>query len=217
MLQVFRAFKGRMVVPTRSFFTTSKKPVEGVVEEATSTNASADQSTKAEANEEKVAQEPSEEELIQIRDVAEKIAEIEAKIATANLDAEQATKRYHQQQDDLAKYAISKFARETLDIADNLKRVALSVTPEQIEENAALNSVITAVKGSITNITAFYKKFGIREEDPVGKAFDPNLHEAMFEVPLPHQANGTVAHVIQTGYLIHDRVLRPARVGVVRN
>ena len=203
-----------MIVPTRSFFTTAKKPVDPT-QDATPQDATAD--SKAESTEDVLPAEPTEEELQQMRDISEKIADIEAKMATANLDAEQATKRYHQQRDDLGKYAISKFAKDTLEIADNLKRVAVSVTPDQLDQNSELKQLIDEVKASMSSMAEMYKKFGIREEDPVGKAFDPNLHEAMFEVPLPHQASGTVAHVIQTGYLIHERVLRPARVGVVRN
>ena len=86
-----------------------------------------------------------------------------------------------------------------------------------MDKEPELKTLIDAVQKSRANLAEFFKKYGIIEEDPVGKPFDPNQHDAMFEVPLPHQANGTVAHVIQSGYLIHERVLRPARVGVVRN
>jgi molecular chaperone GrpE len=159
----------------------------------------------------------TEEEALQLKELDEKIADINAKIVLADKDAEQATKRYFQQKEDALKYSYSKFAKDSLEVADNLKRIALSVTKEEAAQDTQLKEVIDAVHKVQHNLSVFYKKYGIIEEDPVGKPFDPNHHEAMFEVPLPHQPNGTVAHVIQSGYLIHERVLRPARVGVVRN
>jgi len=196
MLQVFRAVRGRL--QTRPLFTASRLRASGQDDKAPE-------------------EELSEEDAAQIKDLNEKIAEIQGKIDIAVKDAEQASKRYFQQTEDVAKYAHTKFAKDTLELADNLSRVATSVTPEQIANDAALAEVIAEVKTVQGLLTQFYAKYGITQEDPVGKPFDPNQHEALFEVPLPHQATGTVAHVVQTGYLIHDRVLRAARVGVVRN
>ena len=227
MFQLFRAARGyRLFTPSRTFFTTMKKPIapEGneVKEDAAPVDEGAFEepnSCKVEVNQPEDSKEhsPSEQELLQMADIEEKITEIAAKITIADLDAEQASKRYYQAREDAGKYAVTKFAKDSLEVADNLRRVALSASPEQIEANPEVKQLIQSVNDCILALSSFYSAHGIKEEDPVGKDFDPNLHEAMFEMPLPHQKNGSVAHVIQTGYLIHERVLRPARVGVVRN
>ena len=152
-----------------------------------------------------------------LADLTQKCADLKEKIKIADQDADQASKRHSQQVEDASKYSFSKLARDSLDLADNLKRVTLSVTPEDLENHSDVKQLVDSVKKIRTDLLAVYAEFGIKEEDPVGKVFDPNMHEAMFELPLPHQQTGTVAHVLQTGYLIGDRVLRPARVGVVRN
>jgi molecular chaperone GrpE len=210
MLRAFKSLRGRLLVPVRPFFTAAKKPTT----EGAALNDERESGAETSEPEDTSAKEDV---MLKLKELDEKIADINAKITLADKDAEQATKRYYQQKEDATKYAYSKFAKDSLEVADNLKRITLSVTAEQMESEPDLKRVIEAVKKSQTSLSAFYKKYGIVEEDPVGKPFDPNHHDAMFEVPLPHQANGTVAHVIQSGYLIHERVLRPARVGVVRN
>ena len=147
-----------------------------------------------------------------IAEIEEKIAAIEEKIARADQDAEQATKRHHQALEDAGKYGCTKFAKDSLEFSDNLQRVIQSAG-----NDPELKDLLDQVKSVQKALHAVYADFGIVEENPVGKPFNPNLHEAMFELPLPHQQTGTVAHVIQNGWMIHQRVLRPARVGVVRN
>ena len=199
-------------MPIRPFFTASKKnPVDAA------DNCHVDGSASNVVDENVVEDQPSDEVKLKVKELDEKIADLEAKILLADQDEEQASKRYFQQREDVMKYSHSKFAKESLQVADNLKRIASSVSKDKMDADPDLKRLIEAVHKAQSNLVEFYKKHGIVEIDPVGKPFNPNQHEAMFEIPLPHQQTGTVAHVIQSGYMIHERVLRPARVGVVRN
>lgn len=118
---------------------------------------------------------------------------------------------------DAKSYAISGFARDMLQVSDNLQR-ALSAVPEQAE-GAADNGLKTLIEGvELTEraMLSALERHGVRKLDPKGQKFDPNFHQAMFEVPNPEVPNNTVIEVVQTGYVIADRMLRPAMVGVAK-
>lgn len=118
---------------------------------------------------------------------------------------------------DAKSYAISGFARDMLQVSDNLQR-ALSAVPEQAE-GAADNGLKTLIEGvELTEraMLSALERHGVRKLDPKGQKFDPNFHQAMFEVPNTEVPNNTVIEVVQTGYVIADRMLRPAMVGVAK-
>jgi molecular chaperone GrpE len=110
-------------------------------------------------------------------------------------------------------YAISEFARELLTVVDNLQRTAEAVKKQSLTrvENAAL------LEGVLATLRAFLQileRFGIRPIDAQGKPFDPNFHEAVMEVDDPSHPPGTVTQVMEQGYTLRDKLLRPARVVV---
>jgi molecular chaperone GrpE len=118
---------------------------------------------------------------------------------------------------DARAYGISGFARDVLDIADNLQR-ALDAVPAETRANAdpGLAALIEGVELTEKSLHKALEKNGVKKFDPAGQKFDPNLHQAMYEVPDQSVPSGTVAHVVQAGYMIADRILRPALVGVAK-
>lgn len=114
-------------------------------------------------------------------------------------------------------YAVTSFARDVLGVGDNLAR-ALAAVPEEARAAAdeAVKTLLDGVEMTERELLKAMEKHGVRKVDPAGERFDPNFHQAMFEVPNPDVPNGTVVQVVQAGYKIGDRVLRPALVGVGR-
>lgn len=116
---------------------------------------------------------------------------------------------------DAKAYAVTSFARDLLGSADNLRR-ALESVPETARAAAdtALKAVVEGVELTERELLKTLERHGVRKIDPQGEKFDPNLHQAMFEAPDVGIAKGLVSKVVQTGYKIGERVLRPALVGV---
>lgn len=116
---------------------------------------------------------------------------------------------------DARTYAISRFAADTLSVADNLRRT-LEAVPEEARANAdaGLSALLEGVELTERDFLKALDKHGIRRIDPKGERFDPNLHQAMFELEDKSQPAGTIVQVVQPGFSIGERVLRPAMVGV---
>jgi molecular chaperone GrpE len=114
-------------------------------------------------------------------------------------------------------YAVSGFARDMLQVSDNLQR-ALAAVPEQADTAAdnGLKTLIEGVELTERAMVSALERHGVRKLEPMGQKFDPNFHQAMFEVPNPGVVNNTVVDVVQPGYVIGDRMLRPAMVGVAK-
>jgi len=117
------------------------------------------------------------------------------------------------------KYGAAPFARDVLTVADNLKR-ALAAASAPAEEQATRAQMLDALRQGVELIdrefTAILERHGIRRIDPMGEKFDPNFHQAVFEAEAEGADPGTVSHVVQAGYRLHDRLLRPAMVGVAK-
>jgi len=114
-------------------------------------------------------------------------------------------------------YGISNFARDIVAVADSMARGASALSAE-LRDNAdgGLKALLDGVELTERELQKVLEKHGVKKFDPLGEKFDPNLHQAMFEMPDPSRPSGTVAQVIQPGYMIGDRVLRPALVGVAK-
>jgi molecular chaperone GrpE len=114
-------------------------------------------------------------------------------------------------------YAISAFARDILAVADNMDR-ALGALDKDLREkaDAGTKALLDGVELTERELLKVLEKHGVKKFEPLGEKFDPNLHQAMYEVPDPSRPAGTVAQVMQPGYMIGDRMLRPALVGVAK-
>jgi molecular chaperone GrpE len=130
-------------------------------------------------------------------------------------EMENLRKRTAREVADARMYGISGFARDVLDIADNLQR-ALDAVPAETRANAdaGLKSLIEGVELTERSLINTLDKNGVKKFDPTGEKFDPNFQQAMYEVPDTSVPSGTVVQVVQAGFMIGDRVLRPALVGV---
>lgn len=130
-------------------------------------------------------------------------------------EMENLRKRTAREVADARMYGITGFARDVLDIADNLQR-ALDAVPAETRENAdaGLKSLIEGVELTERSLINTLDKNGVKKFDPMGQKFDPNFQQAMYEVPDASVPSGTVVQVVQAGFMIGERVLRPALVGV---
>ncbi|MGX1318215.1 molecular chaperone GrpE [Bradyrhizobium sp. USDA 377] len=132
-------------------------------------------------------------------------------------EMENLRKRTTKEVADARLYGITGFARDVLDIADNLQR-ALDAVPAEARAAAdpGLISLIEGVELTERALLNALEKHGVKKLDPLGQKFDPNFHQAMYEVPDASVPSGTVVQIMQAGYTIGDRVLRPALVGVAK-
>jgi molecular chaperone GrpE len=144
-------------------------------------------------------------------------AEYKDKLLRTLAEMENLRRRTEREIADSRTYGISNFARDILGVADNMARSLSAVGTELREKaDAALKGLLEGVELTERELQKVLEKHGIRKLDPLGQKFDPNLHQAMFEIPDPSQPAGTVAQVMQPGYTIGERVLRPALVGVTK-
>jgi molecular chaperone GrpE len=149
--------------------------------------------------------------------LAKEAADARDKMLRTLAEMENLRKRTAREVSDARTYGISGFARDVLDIADNLQR-ALDAVPAEARAAAdpGLKALIEGVELTERSLHNALEKNGVRKFDPAGEKFDPNVHQAMYEVPDPSVPAGTIAQVIQSGYMIGERILRPALVGVAK-
>jgi molecular chaperone GrpE len=147
--------------------------------------------------------------------LAQEAAELRDKMLRTLAEMENLRKRTSREVADARVYAISGFARDILEIADNLQR-ALDAVPAEAKASAdpGLKALIEGVELTERSLLNTLEKNGVRKFDPSGEKFDPNFQQAMYEVPDPSVPAGTVVQVVQAGYMIGERVLRPALVAV---
>jgi molecular chaperone GrpE len=143
------------------------------------------------------------------------LAEHKDRLLRALAEAENTRRRAQRERDDATRYAISGFARELLSAADNLRR-ALDSLPEAEVADERTRSLLAGVAATERELLSVFERHGIRRIDPMGERFDHNLHQAIFEVEHGDRPPGTIIEVLQPGYLLHDRLLRPAMVGVAK-
>ncbi|KMO15328.1 nucleotide exchange factor GrpE [Methylobacterium indicum] len=147
---------------------------------------------------------------------AEKL-DLKDKLLRTLADMENLRRRTEREVADARTYAVTNFARDMLNAADNIRR-ALESVPAEARETAegALKALVDGIELTERDLLKTLERHGVKRVDPQGQRFDPNLHQAMFEVPNPDVTSGTVVQVVQSGYVIGERVLRPALVGVAK-
>jgi molecular chaperone GrpE len=144
-------------------------------------------------------------------------AEYKDKLLRTLAEMENLRRRTEREVADARAYGIASFARDVLAVADNMHRALEAIGPELREQSdAKTTSLIEGVELTERELLKTLEKNGVRKFSPEGEKFDPNLHQAMYEVPGADVPPGHVAHVVQAGYMIGDRVLRPALVGVAK-
>jgi molecular chaperone GrpE len=147
----------------------------------------------------------------------QQVAELRDRYLRAAAEVENVRKRAEREAADARAYGIAAFAREVLNVADHLGRVIEAVGPEaRASADGALKALVEGVELTERELQKALVQHGVRRLDPKGEKFDPNFHQAMFEVADESVPPGTVAQVIQPGYAIGERILRPALVAVAK-
>ncbi|KAL6600286.1 hypothetical protein ACP70R_045086 [Stipagrostis hirtigluma subsp. patula] len=153
----------------------------------------------------------------------DEIIDMKDKVLRSYAEMENVIARTKRESENSKKYAVQNFSKSLLDVADNLAR-ASSVVKESFskidtsKDSAGavplLQTLLEGVDMTDKQLGEVFKKFGVEKFDPLNEKFDPNRHSAVFQIPDPSKPSGTVASVVKVGYMLHDRVLRPAEVGV---
>ena len=143
------------------------------------------------------------------------LAEYKDRLLRALAETENVRRRAQREREDASKYAIAGFAKDLLSAADNLRR-ALESLPESEAKDERTRSLLAGVAATERELLGVFERYGIKRIDPRGEAFDHNFHQAIFEAERPDQPSGSVVEVLQPGYVLHDRLLRPAMVGVAK-
>jgi molecular chaperone GrpE len=151
-----------------------------------------------------------------------RIAALEAELADSKdrllralAEAENTRRRVERERTDTLKYAVAGLAKDLLEPADNLRRALDSVNAADAHDDKT-RSLVEGIAATERELLAAFERHGLKRIDPKGERFDHNLHQAIFEAENSGQPAGTVVEVLQPGYVLHDRLLRPAMVGVAK-
>jgi len=147
--------------------------------------------------------------------VEAELVDTKDRLLRALAETENVRRRLQRERDDAQKYAVSGFAKDLLSAVDNLRR-ALHAVPEAEATDPKTRSLLDGVAATERELLAAFERHGLKRIDPKGERFDHNFHQAIFEAERPGAAPGTVIEVLQPGYVLHDRLLRPAMVGVAK-
>ncbi|MCK5575324.1 MAG: nucleotide exchange factor GrpE [Sphingomonadales bacterium] len=149
-------------------------------------------------------------------DAVDEVVQLKDRLMRAMAESENVRRRAEKQVADASSYAVASFARDMLAVSDNLRRT-LDALPDDLRENEALKVFLDGIEMTERELLNSFEKSGIRKIMPEeGEKFDHNMHQAMFEAEVPGAVPGTVIQVAQPGYVLKDRLLRPAMVGVAK-
>ena len=147
--------------------------------------------------------------------LAKEAADMKDRLLRTLAEMENLRRRTDKEVADARTYGVTNFARDILAVADNMERALKALDDEiRTKADAGVKALLDGVELTERELIKVMEKHGVRRLEPAGQKFDPNLHQAMLEVPDPSVPSGTVVQVMQPGYTIGERVLRPALVGV---
>ena len=152
----------------------------------------------------------------EIAALKEEAASYKDRLLRTAADMENLRKRAEREKAEATLYAATNFARDMLSVADNMGRALAAVTPEVREDVVAAN-LLAGVELTERELLNVFQRYGIRKVETVGAKFDPNFHQALFEVPTSEHPPGIVMQEMQSGFAIGERCLRPAMVGVAKS
>ncbi len=151
----------------------------------------------------------------QVKRAEAETADLKDRLLRALAETENVRRRAERERTDATKYGVTQFARDLLDVADNLRRAIDSLPEAQVRDDVTRN-LLQGVAATERALLAAFERHGIKRIDPKGERFDHNFHQAIFEAENTGKPAGTVVEVLQPGYVLHDRLLRPAMVGVAK-
>lgn len=150
-----------------------------------------------------------------VLELEDDLAKAKQDVLYAQADTQNVRRRLEKDAQDARAYAATNFARDILSVADNLARAMESV-PDSIKNDEAAKGFIAGIEATQREIISVFERNGITRIEALGQTLDPNQHQAMVEIPSADAAPGTIVHEMQKGYMIKDRLLRPALVGVAK-
>jgi molecular chaperone GrpE len=149
--------------------------------------------------------------------LAREAADLKDRLLRTLAEMENLRRRTDKEVADARTYGVTNFARDILAVADNMERALKALDDEiRAKADAGVKALLDGVELTERELIKVMEKHGVRRLEPAGQKFDPNLHQAMLEVPDPSVPSGTVVQVMQPGYTIGERVLRPALVGIAK-
>ena len=143
-------------------------------------------------------------------------AAMKDQLLRALAEAENTRRRVQRDREDFAKSSAAPLAKDILPVADNLARALAAVPKEALANDEALKNLVEGIAATERQLQSALERHNIKRIDPEGEKFDSHRHQAMFEVPGTDKPGGTVVQVLQAGYILHDRLLRPALVGIAK-
>lgn len=149
-----------------------------------------------------------------IADLRREVSDLKDRILRAHAEVENIRKRTEREKDETAKYAVTKFARDVLNIGDNFQRALSAVPAGAAETDAALKALVQGVTMTEREYLNVLERHGVKRIEAQDQLFNPHLHQAVMETPRPDVPAGTVVQVFQAGFTIGDRTLRPSMVVV---
>jgi molecular chaperone GrpE len=158
------------------------------------------------------AQDPQDERLAQLE---RELADVRQQVLYAQAETQNVRRRLEGEKQNASAYAVTNFARDILSVKDNLDR-GLALIPDELRGQDSMKGLIAGLEATGRELATVFQRHGISRIEAMGQPLDPNRHQAMMEVP-SDQAPGTIVQEMQAGYMIKDRLLRPALVGVARS
>ena len=149
-------------------------------------------------------------------DAGDSVAQLKDQLLRALAETENVRRRARKDITDASRYGIANFARDMLSVSDNMARALDSIPDDAREESDIVNAIAEGVEMTAREMASALERHGIQQVSPLGEKFDYNLHQAMFEAKDSGQPDGTIVDVVQAGYMIGERLLRPAMVGVAK-
>jgi molecular chaperone GrpE len=168
-----------------------------------------------EIREQTAAEAPELREHDQLAAIQKELEEARQQTLYARAETQNVRRRLEQEKHAATAYAVTGFARELLSVRDNLDR-ALAAVPEELREDDRIAALLAGIEATARELESVFQRHGIKRVDAMGEPLDPNRHQAMLEVPTDEAEPGTIVQEMQPGYMIKERLLRPALVGVAR-
>lgn len=148
--------------------------------------------------------------------LAAELADSKDKLLRALAEVENVRRRAQRDKEDATRYAIAGFARDMIGAADDLRRALDAIAPEARAASEAVNNLAVGIEMTERSLLAALERNGVKPMEVIGQTFDANRHEALYEIPDPNHPAGTILQVVERGYMLRDRLLRPAKVGIAK-
>jgi molecular chaperone GrpE len=173
--------------------------------------------TLAVAQENELHEQPIDDSLVEISQKLEEEAKsLKDLVLREKAENENLRKRYIKELEDTNKYAITNFARDLIEVQENMHRALENISSEEIEKNPNIKNIVNGIELTKNSLATTFEKYGINRIYPIDQLFDHNYHQAIVQIPTSEKPEGTIVQVIQAGYTIKDRLLRPALVAVAK-